>query len=66
MNHEADCRTAPATPGLLIISLEDLSFQIKNTNSEGNCSNCKETHQLPNDLSNSRSKYYDLLVTCDT
>ena len=43
------------------IVIEDLSFKIKNTNTEDNCSNCKEINQITNDLSNLRSKYNDLL-----
>ena len=44
-----------------MILIEDLSFKIENTNTEEDCSNCKETNQLTTNFNNLRSKYDDLL-----
>ena len=44
-----------------MILIEDLSFKIENTNTEEDCSNCKETNQLTTNFHNLRSKFDDLL-----
>ena len=39
-----------------MILIKDLSFKIENTNTEEDCSNCKETNQLTTNFNNLRSK----------
>ena len=43
-----------------MILIEDLSFKFENSNTEEDCSNCKETNQLTTHFNNLRSKYDDL------
>ena len=40
-----------------ILSIENLSFKIKEKNTEDKYSNCKETNKSTNNISNLRSKY---------